>query len=66
MTDFYTYSKNTGLGAASIKYCGKKIKFTKNGTYPKNTNEYIWTKIKIKFHYPTIYNPTILTQFPYS
>jgi len=48
MTDFYTYSKNTGLGAASIKYCGKKIKFTKNGTYPKNTNEYIWTKIKNK------------------
>lgn len=44
MTDFYTYAKNTGMGASHIKWCGTKITFTKSGKYPKNTNEYRWTK----------------------
>jgi len=45
MLNFYQYAKNTGVGSVNIKWCGKKIKFTKDGNYPRNTNEYLWSKM---------------------
>ena len=45
MTNFYIRSKNTGVGAISIPWCGKKIIFNEDGSYPSNTNEYLHLKM---------------------